>query len=85
MTSYNAVNGIYPSESAPLLTELLRKEWGFEGFVMTDWGAVDYTADPVRSLSAGTDLLTPGIKSCFAASFAPQNGAKFPKAHCRRV
>lgn len=65
MTSYNAVNGIYPSESAPLLTELLRKEWGFEGFVMTDWGAVDYTADPVRSLNAGTDLLTPGDKKLF--------------------
>lgn len=65
MTSYNAVNGIYPSESAPLLTELLRKEWGFDGFVMTDWGAVDYTADPVRSLNAGTDLLTPGGKKMF--------------------
>lgn len=65
MTSYNAVNGIYPSESAPLLTELLRKEWGFEGFVMTDWGAVDYTADPVRSVNAGTDLLTPGGKKMF--------------------
>ena len=65
MTSYNAVNGIYPSESAPLLTELLRKEWGFDGFVMTDWGAVDYTADPVRSVNAGTDLLTPGGKKMF--------------------
>lgn len=65
MTSYNAVNGIYPSESAPLLTELLRKEWGFEGFVMTDWGAVDYTADPVRSVNAGTDLLTPGGEKMF--------------------
>ena len=62
MTSYNAVNGIYPSESAPLLHNLLRKRWGFEGFVMTDWGAVDYTADPARSLNAGTDLLTPGGK-----------------------
>lgn len=65
MTSYNAVNGIYPSESAPLLHDLLRKRWGFDGFVMTDWGAVDYTADPVRSLNAGTDLLTPGGKKMF--------------------
>lgn len=65
MTSYNAVNGIYPSESAPLLHDLLRKRWGFEGFVMTDWGAVDYTADPVRSMNAGTDLLTPGGKKMF--------------------
>ena len=65
MTSYNPVNGIYPSESAPLLHDLLRKRWGFDGFVMTDWGAVDYTADPVRSLNAGTDLLTPGGKKMF--------------------
>lgn len=65
MTSYNPVNGIYPSESAPLLHDLLRKRWGFEGFVMTDWGAVDYTADPVRSVNAGTDLLTPGGEKMF--------------------
>ena len=65
MTSYNAVNGIYPSESAPLLHDLLRKRWGFDGFVMTDWGAVDYTADPVRSVNAGTNLLTPGDKKLF--------------------
>ena len=36
MTSYNPVNGIYPSESAPLLHDLLRQRWGSEGFVMTD-------------------------------------------------
>lgn len=64
MTSYNAVNGIYPSESVPLLHDLLRKRWGFEGFVMTDWGACD-TADAVRSVNAGTDLLTPGDKKLF--------------------
>ncbi len=64
MTSYNPVNGIYPSESAPLLHDLLRKRWGFEGFVMTDWGACD-TADAVRSVNAGTNLLTPGDKKLF--------------------
>lgn len=64
MTSYNAVNGIYPSECAPLLHDLLRKCWGFDGFVMTDWGACD-TADAVRSVNAGTNLLTPGDKKLF--------------------
>ncbi len=64
MTSYNSVNGIYPSESAPLLHDLLRKRWGFDGFIMTDWGACD-TADAVRSVNAGTDLLTPGDKKLF--------------------
>ena len=64
MTSYNPVNGIYPSESAPLLHDLLRKDWGFDGFVMTDWGACD-TADAVHSVNAGTNLLTPGDKKLF--------------------
>ena len=64
MTSYNAVNGIYPSECAPLLEDLLRGSWGFDGFVMTDWDASD-TADPERSLNAGTDLLTPGGKKMY--------------------
>lgn len=64
MTSYNAVNGIYPSECAPLMHDLLRKCWGFDGFVMTDWGACD-TADAVRSVNAGTNLLTPGDKKLF--------------------
>lgn len=64
MTSYNPVNGIYPSESAPLLHDLLRKRWGFDGFIMTDWGACD-TADAVRSVNAGTNLLTPGDKKLF--------------------
>lgn len=64
MTSYNPVNGIYPSENALLLHELLRSRWGFDGFVMTDWGACD-TADAVRSVNAGTNLLTPGDKKLF--------------------
>jgi hypothetical protein len=61
MTSYNPVNGIYPSENPDLLEDLLRGCWGFEGFVMTDWGSYD-TADSIKSIKAGTSLLTPGSK-----------------------
>ena len=78
MTSYNAVNGIYPSESAPLLHDLLRKRWGFDGFIMTDWGACD-TADAVRSVNAGTDLLTPGDKKLFKKIYSAAKRGEISK------
>lgn len=57
MCSYNKINGTYASENHHLLTEILRDEWGFEGYVMTDWGAV---ADRVKGIVAGLDLEMPG-------------------------
>ncbi|HEU4742314.1 MAG TPA: glycoside hydrolase family 3 C-terminal domain-containing protein [Meiothermus sp.] len=59
MCSYNKVNGIYASEHHRLLTEILKAEWGFEGVVVSDWGAVH---DRVASLQAGLDLEMPGPK-----------------------
>lgn len=78
MTSYNSVNGIYPSESAPLLHDLLRKCWGLDGFIMTDWGACD-TADAVRSVNAGTDLLTPGDKKLFKKIYSAAKRGEISK------
>ena len=57
MCSYNKINGTYASENRWLLTEVLRDEWGFEGYVMTDWGAVN---DRVKGILAGLDLEMPG-------------------------
>lgn len=56
MCSYNRVNGILASENKYLLTEILKEEWGFEGFVVSDWGAVDERVD---ALKAGLDLEMP--------------------------
>lgn len=56
MCSYNRINGEFASENHWLLTEVLRDEWGFEGYVVSDWGAVN---ERVKGLKAGLDLEMP--------------------------
>ena len=56
MNAYNKLNGAYCSENKYLLTDILRKEWGFEGAVMTDWGA---ESNRVKGLKAGGNLEMP--------------------------
>jgi beta-glucosidase len=57
MCAYNKLNGTYAAENHRLLTEILKEEWGYEGFVVSDWGAVH---DRVEALEAGLDLEMPG-------------------------
>lgn len=56
MCAYNKLNGEYCSENYRLLTEILRNEWGFEGFVVSDWGAVN---DRDKGLYSGLELQMP--------------------------
>ncbi len=56
MSAYNKVNGEYASENNYLLNDILKDEWGFEGFVVSDWGAVN---ERVASLANGLELEMP--------------------------
>lgn len=56
MCSYNRINGVYASENHEYLTDILRGEWGFDGYVVSDWGAV---SDRVAGIAAGLDLEMP--------------------------
>ncbi len=58
MASYNKINGIYGCDNQYLLTDILREEWGFDGVVVSDWGA---TNDRVQGIRAGMDLEMPAV------------------------
>ncbi|GHV81844.1 glycosyl hydrolase [Spirochaetia bacterium] len=64
MCAYNKLNGVYCSDNRRLLTGILREEWGFDGAVITDWGAMN---DRIEGFKAGLDLEMPGSKSRFDA------------------
>jgi beta-glucosidase len=59
MTGYNACNGVYTAEDEEMIQGVFREEFGFEGYVMTDWTSYD-TADIVEAVAAGNCWMTPG-------------------------
>lgn len=73
MSSYNQINGIYANEDKHLLTDILRKDWGFDGIVVTDWGGSN---DHVKGVAAGSNLEMPscGYDSAREVIAAVQSG-----------
>ena len=74
MSSYNEINGIYANENMHLLQDILRKEWGFDGIVITDWGASN---DHVKGVKAGSNLEmpSPGLDSARELLKALEDGS----------
>ncbi len=60
MTSFNKINGTFTGGSRDLCTYILRKEWGFDGAVVTDWGDMDVVVDGADAVAAGNDIVMPG-------------------------
>ena len=67
MCSYNKLNGIHASDHKQLLTDILRADWGFDGLVVTDWGAMN---DRIAGFQAGCDLNMPGGSNYMAKECA---------------
>lgn len=73
MTSYNKINGTYTPEDEGLLTNILRDEWQFDGFVVSDWNG---GKDAVASMRAGNDMMQPGQDRQYTAIYeAVKSGA----------
>ena len=75
MCSYNRINGVHSAQNHWLLTDVLRDEWGFEGIVMSDWGA-DH--DRVASLNAGLNLEMPPSYTDDQIVYAARDGRIAP-------
>ena len=94
MSSYNLINGVHSANNYHLCTEILRKEWGFKGIVMTDWNATIESggSDPAKCLPSGNDIIMPGnpddlaaIRAAIAAGTITERTLRISAARCLRT
>ncbi|MBE6861495.1 MAG: hypothetical protein E7497_01155 [Ruminococcus sp.] len=76
MSAYNQINGVPCTENRVLLHDMLREDWGFDGLVMSDWGAVYH---PAAAVNAGNDLAMPGPIAPDVLTEAYNNGTLIPE------
>ena len=60
MTSFNRINGIFAGGNRDLCKHILREEWGYCGYLVTDWGDMDFVVDGADAVGAGNDIVMPG-------------------------
>lgn len=77
MSAYNQINGVPCTENKQLLCDILRDDWGFDGLVMSDWGAV---YNPTKAVNAGNDLAMPGPIAPDVLKEAYEKGELSPEA-----
>ena len=82
MSSYNKVNDEYCATTYDLMTGVLREEWGFDGFVMTDWWNA---ADKVRHPAAGNDVVMPGVRGYYNEMLAALKDGRMKRADAQHA
>lgn len=86
MTAYNKLNGVYCPENEELVDMILKKEWGYDGVVMTDWLSTgEDRAGNVESIASGVDLIMPGGKAVWKELRKAVQAGRLDDRHVRRA
>jgi beta-glucosidase len=79
MTSYNRINGVHSANNYDLCTRVARQEWGFRGFIMTDWSTTNGGgSNAAKCIRAGNDLIMPGKDSDIQEIIDAVEGRRLP-------
>ena len=80
MTSYNRINGVHSANNYDLCTVAARQEWGFRGYIMTDWSTTaGGGSNAAKCITAGNDLVMPGTDSDIQEILDALEGKRLPR------